>query len=436
MSTVSNAQPLSSAAPILARQPPALTGNFAWTLSGNVFYAACQWVVLMCFAKLGTVEMVGQYALGLAVTAPVFQFCSLQLRAVQVTDARDKYRFAEFSGMRLITSGLGLSIVLVLTLAGRYLPQTAWVIVLIGATKAVESISDLCQGLFQKHERMDLVARSLMAKGILSVSAVAIVLKAGGGAAWSAAALVIAWSLVCSGYDIRKAAAEAKSWKALLPGITVSRFRQLFVLTLPLGFVLMVLSLNANLPRYFLEKYSGEASVGIFSALTYCITAFGIVMTALGQTASPRLARLYAAGQHRSFVALTGKLALFGALAGLAGVAVVKVAGARILTLFYRPQYAAHQDAFLWLMAAGAIMNVSGMLGVAVTSMQAFKPQAWIHFGCALLGTAASYLLIPRLGILGAALSVVVIAAAGLIGFALQLVLTLRFPARVPVAVR
>src|SRR5580692_299201 len=78
---------------------PILTGNFLWTLAGNLIYALCQWGILVSFAKLGNAEMLGQYALGLAIAAPVFQFCGLNLRAVQVTDARNRYTFGEFAGM-------------------------------------------------------------------------------------------------------------------------------------------------------------------------------------------------------------------------------------------------------------------------------------------------------------------------------------------------
>ena len=42
-----------------------LRKNFAWTLTGNVVYAGCQWGMLMAIAKLGTPAMLGQFALGL-----------------------------------------------------------------------------------------------------------------------------------------------------------------------------------------------------------------------------------------------------------------------------------------------------------------------------------------------------------------------------------
>jgi len=55
-------------------KPFPLRVNFSWTLVGNIVYAGCQWGMLTVLAKIGTTEMVGQFALGLAITAPVFMF--------------------------------------------------------------------------------------------------------------------------------------------------------------------------------------------------------------------------------------------------------------------------------------------------------------------------------------------------------------------------
>ena len=376
----------------------------------------------MSFVKLGNAEMLGQYALGLAITAPIFQFCGLQLRAVQVTDVRNRYTFGEFVGMRLVTTASGLIIVASLVLAGRYRGQTASVVLLVGLSKAIESFSDLCQGLFQKNERMDRVAKSLILKGVLSVVAVSSTLRFSGGPAAACWVMVIVWALAWAAYDLRNAIAQLGGGPgAVFPRINRSVFRDLFVLTLPLGFVMMVCSLNSNVPRYFLAKYAGEASVGVFSALMYCIVAGNMVMGALGQTASPRLAKLYCDGNLRAFCVLLVKLVAFGAFVGIVGLIAAKAAGTRILTLLYRQEYALHVNAFFWLTASGAIMSISGVLGVAMTAMQGFKQQAWIHLGCLAIGLVASVELVPSMGILGAAFSVLILATAGLFGFSLQL---------------
>src|SRR5580704_15153177 len=81
---------------------------FSWTLAGNVIYAACQFGMLSALAKLGNPSVVGQYALALAVAAPVFMLTNLQLRGVQSTDAKHEYDFPDYFTLRVISSLFGL----------------------------------------------------------------------------------------------------------------------------------------------------------------------------------------------------------------------------------------------------------------------------------------------------------------------------------------
>jgi len=63
----------------IARPSVSLHRNFSWAFAGNVIYCACQWGILTILAKLGSVEMVGQFALALAITTPVALFFQFQL---------------------------------------------------------------------------------------------------------------------------------------------------------------------------------------------------------------------------------------------------------------------------------------------------------------------------------------------------------------------
>ncbi len=147
-----------------------LRQNFSWTLAGNVVYAGCQWGMLVVLAKLGNPVMVGQFALGLAVTAPVIMFASLQLRPVQATDARREYEFGHYLGLRLVTTLLALLVIASISLTAGYRRETAMVVLAVGLAKAFESVSDVFYGLLQQAERMDRIAISMMLKGPLTVT--------------------------------------------------------------------------------------------------------------------------------------------------------------------------------------------------------------------------------------------------------------------------
>jgi len=63
-----------------------LRADFTWVLAGNIVYSACQWAIVVALAKLGSPEQVGEYALGMAISAPIVLFASLQLRALLASD--------------------------------------------------------------------------------------------------------------------------------------------------------------------------------------------------------------------------------------------------------------------------------------------------------------------------------------------------------------
>ena len=183
--------------------PLSVRANFSWTLAGNVVYAACQWTMLVAIAKLGSPEMVGQFAVASALIVPVLMFLNLQLRAVEATDAKGAYRLTDYLGLRLMTTTIALGVIGLLASTRRW--EVLWVILAVGAAKAVDSLSDILYGLLQQHERMDRVACSMMIRGPLGLAALAGVLMLTGRVAWAALAMAAAWLLVLLAYDLPNA---------------------------------------------------------------------------------------------------------------------------------------------------------------------------------------------------------------------------------------
>ena len=70
-----------------------LRQNVSWTFVGNIVYAAGQMLVFVLLAKLLDAERVGQYALGLAITTPLFTLFYFGLRPVLATDVRASFAF-------------------------------------------------------------------------------------------------------------------------------------------------------------------------------------------------------------------------------------------------------------------------------------------------------------------------------------------------------
>ncbi len=417
--------------PVGEQKRLSLRENFSWTFVGNVVYAGCQWGMLVVLAKIGSPVMVGQFALGLAVCAPVIMFTQLHLRAVQATDAKREYLFGDYMGLRLITTLFALFIIAGITFWAGYRRETALVILVVGLAKTFESVSDVFYGLLQQRERMDRLAKSMMIKGPLSLAALAIGVYLTGSVLWGVAGLAAAWALILVGYDVRSGAlilrgslkhssplagqgnpctpspleGEGKGEGELIPHWNISTLVRLAWLALPLGFVMMLISLNTNIPRYFIERYLGERELGIFAAMAYLMVAGNTVVGALGQSASPRLATYYAAQNAGAFRKLLLKLVGIGALLGGAGIVVSLAAGKEILTLLYRAEYAMNLDVFIVLMAAAGIGYVASFFGYAMTAARNFRIQMPLFAVVTITSAVACSVLVPGNGLRGAAMA-------------------------------
>jgi len=394
-------------------KPLSMRSNFTWTIFGSGIYGVCQWGMLIALAKLGSAEMVGRFALGLAICAPVVMFTNMQLRNVQATDAKGEYQLSDYLTLRLWSSTLALVVIGVITLIAQYRFEVTAVVIIIALAKVVESISDALFGFLQKHERLDLVSLSMMVKGPASLAALAALIYWTNNVLWGAAGMLLVWSTILLTYDLsnvrrlQKTLGESKSleWSRILRPKQLATARRLAWLSLPLGIVGLLDSLNVNVPRYIIERVLGEAALGHFAAMAYVIVAGNMIVAALAHSAAPRLSQTYTR-DIEEFKSLVWKLVQFGSVLGLAGVLIALFWGRQFLTLLYTAEYAVHAQVFVWLMLAAAFGFLARFLVCSMTAARCFKAQAPLYAIALLVLAALSVWLVPQAGLLGAAYSI------------------------------
>jgi O-antigen/teichoic acid export membrane protein len=394
-------------------QPFSLRRNFSWALVGNVFYSACQWGMLIILAKIGTPEMVGEFTLALALTAPVFMLANLQLRAIQATDHRSKYSLDDYLALRLVSTGIAFFVIMLIAASSTYLNSTRWVIIVIAIAKGFESISDIFYGFIQQRERMDYISISLTLKGILSLLMLTIGVLSTGSILGGVIGLAMAWLILLLSYDLLTVKHLIKQLdldeaQKIRPHWHWPTQGKLVKLALPLGFVMLLVSLNTNVPRYFIERFMTPRELGIFAAIAFLPLIGSVIQGALAQTASPRLAKYYAEGKRRDFIRLLLSLISIALLLGLSAIIISTLAGKTILTLVYKPEYSHYSNLLLWLMAAAALDYVSSFLGTAITSVRYFRSQVPIIATTLVILSMSCFYFIPILGLIGIPISMMI----------------------------
>lgn len=367
--------------------------------------------MLSLLAKLGGREMLGEFALAVALTAPVAMLAHLNLRAVLATDVGARRRFSDYLTVRLGVSGLGLAAMAMMALVFGQSGNMAAVIFLTGLAQMSETLSDAYYGAMQRRDEMDRIARSMMARGILSATAFGVVLWMSGNLVWAVAAAAAGRLSVLFAYD-RRIGSAGEAWE----GGSWAGARSILRQALPLGGVLMLVSLNTNLPRYVIERNMGVGELGVFAAVASFVTAGSTIVNALGQAATPRLARHASRHERTQFLGLVAKLGALVLGLGLACVAGAALLGEVVLTLAYRPEYAAYNGLLIGVMGAAIPAYVAASMGYAVTAARAFDAQVPMFCFVAAICGATSWLLVPRMGLAGAAVAMAVAAAAQIVG--------------------
>jgi O-antigen/teichoic acid export membrane protein len=407
-----------------------LRSNFAWMLSGNVVYAACQWISIVALAKLGSSFIVGQFSLGLAIATPVLMFTNLHLRAVQATDARRLYSFGEYLRLRVFLTVLGLFVIAGIACFGKYERQTAMVVLVVAAAKGIETLSDIHYGLFQFNDRLDQTGRSMMLRGILAAAALGGILCRTHNLVLACAGMALVWLVVLLLFDVRRG-------RRLLPrGLTLRRSGNarrrldLMFTALPLGLATTMAALNLNMPRYFIHTRLGERQLGIYSALAYTTAAMVLVSDSLGHSAIPRLSRLYSAERLPEYRTLLVKLLAIGVALGATGLIVAGCFGEPLLGLIYGREYAVHYRVFLLLIVATAIYCAASMFTSAITAARSFRIQVPLYGLIVGANALACTRLIPAAGLTGAAEAMILASTLHLVLGASVLAILLRLRTR------
>lgn len=381
---------------------------------GNVVYALCQWGMISALARLGTTAAVGQFALALAITAPVFMLTNLQLRGIQATDARSSFDFGDYFTLRVASTGIGLIVVVLILIVSRYGRPNCFVVMLVAVAKAVESFTDVIAGLLQKYERLDQIAIGMMLKGGFSV-----ILFTAAYATWhsvlaASASLCLTWLAVFLAYDLQLARRLLKHKGAFI-ALNRETLWRLTTLAAPLGVVMALNSLNANIPRYVLQRYRGASELGIFAALAYLVVVVGLIASALGQSAVVRLSRSFADGRMREFARLLTQMSLAGLGIAGGGVIVATTFGRAILRLVYGPVYATHLSLLILLIATSGITAVAAFLGFGMTAARQFRAQVPIITVTVITCAGFAVALTPTWGLMGAGFAILIAMSAQVI---------------------
>jgi O-antigen/teichoic acid export membrane protein len=376
--------------------------NFGWNFIGNMVYAGTQWGIIVALTRLGSVEMVGLLSLGLAITGPIMMFTNMQLRTLQTTYKSGIFYFSDYVGVRYITNSVFFLILLVVFIIGQYNTSTILIISLVAITKIVESLSDLTYGYFQYSERLEYIAQSKIIRGILSLISVSVVVFLTDSLFLSLIIWIVSWILVFLCFDIKNL---GRFGELFIPKYNKNKVTKIIKASIPLGLLVMLVSLNINIPRVFIESFSGPEALGYFVSIFYLVFIAGKFINSLGIAMLPRLARLYENDQLQQYNKILFLLTIISFIIGVVAVSVSVFFGEFLLNLIYGRAFIQYKQLLILIMVFGLLDFLSYSLITGLNALKAYKIQPYLGVIWLIFTLISGYLLIPEYGLYGAAIT-------------------------------
>lgn len=393
-----------------------LKKNILYAVLGNGLLNLCRFAVVALLAKFATAEIQGIFTYTtIALSGPVVLFCGLELRAAFVADAAGQFTFGAYRALRTVGMGLAAVVLLVAVLWATHAEPSfplIWMMLAVCAGRIVFHQAEVYWGIYQRRERLDLMAWSNTLRGLTMLAPFVILFawrlladQTTGHeratedltqlTAWAVSIYVLAWAAICWFYDRRLVVAPGDAdlswnWPAL---------GRLAKQTLPLGLVILLISLCETVTQWFIKRAAGSegwTELGYFGAMRFITLGATFLIVQVSTAAANRLANSYQK-DLRAFVWLTAKLTGIALAIGVSALVGTWLFGEWFLRLAYTPEHARHYPEFLILVLAQAVVLLAAVFGSITTHMRQFWIQVPVQVSVlAVTGIAAMLLVQPE----------------------------------------
>jgi O-antigen/teichoic acid export membrane protein len=380
--------------------------NFLWILIGNTLFGLSQWILISLMAKIGNIQMVGEYTLALGITAPLFLLLNLNLRSMQATDQKDEFDSKYYFLLRIITSSITILITIFIITLFNYKISLSIIIFLVAFIKLIESQSDVVYGYFQKIEYMKLISLSKVIRGILNLLVVSILLLTTNSLILSLLGMLLMDLLLFFRFDLINLYKNNVPRLKLYDLFTVikdkRKLKLIFLTGIPLGISNFLDSLTINSQRYIIESTLSIKELGYYSSITFIMMSGQTIIGALANAALPRLTR-YFAEDIKKYIKLINLLILIGLIIGMSLILTSLLFGDSILSFIYTKEFATYTNIFILIMIAGSVWYITGFLNAALLATRKFNYQLYVYLSSFIATFVSTILLTKDLGIIGAA---------------------------------
>ena len=310
--------------------------NMLWNLAGSIIYLGCQWLVTLFVVALScSLDNAGSLNLAISITAIFGTAAAFNMRTYIISDTENSISSRTYTGFRFLTCAISFVICLIYTVLFRYTISQFFCIAIYMLFRIGEAILDLFYAFEQRSYRMDIGAKSMMMRGILSLASFTLIIYLTDNLLLSLTGMVTVTYTVIILYDYP----EAKHFANLKP--TISRE---YKTLLKDGSIITSTSFISDwiitLPRQFIESIMGNAMLGAYATVSAPIILVQVGSSLIFNPLLPEFDKYYKSRDKNAYFLLFKKTIIYMSLISLSAFIIILAFGYQILELLYGSEVA------------------------------------------------------------------------------------------------
>ena len=368
--------------------------NTIYIVFGNSVFALSQWILISMVSKLTNMSTLGFYTYSIAIVTTIFSFSNFNLRSIILSDSNNEYKKEDLLLFRIITTFLSIIITLIIGI----LQNTDYCILyFVLGLRSIESIAEYFNSIQLKNNNFKNISISLSLKGFISIISTYIGLQFYESIYLALLINILFYLIIFIYNDFLK----YKKISTVLLSANLKNIKKLFIVSLPLGFVMFLVTFNSNLNKFIITNTIGSAEQGVFSAFSYILIAGGFIINAYSVSHVSILANHLKKNELVDFKNKSIKLISFSFIFGIALTLTAVVLKNTIIVLFFNSSMLEYSNLLIFIMIVGLFLYPSTSMGYIMTSMKLFKVQPIIFVIVIIINALISLLLAQKFRLIG-----------------------------------
>lgn len=378
--------------------------GMVWNAVSGMFNAGQASIILIFVShKLG-LTISGMVTISYAVATLFFTLGRYGIRNYQVTDVKKQFTFSDYFYGRCVTvlSAFLLSFVYLLYCFkfGGYSPEKGLLLLEITILKLNDSFEDVYIGQYQQIGRLDIGAKIMGIRLIISTVAICILILLGTNIYISFLGGIVI-SILLDIYFLKNSFDIIGSGS--LP-LQTDRVKKLLKICLPLCIGTTLSIYIGNVPKYMIDSYMTEEVQAVFGYIMMPVFIITLLNQFIYQPMIKGLGELWEAGNIKDFkksvlrqCLIVGGMTIIALAGGI-------IVGLPVLSVLYHVDLSGYRTEFAILLLGGGLYALAYYLNVPITTI---RRQNYIAYGYAFVSILALFsgrYFVTSWGMLGAAI--------------------------------